>query len=504
MTASQRVLKNTMYLYIRMGMSILVNIFTTRFILQALGVSDYGLYNVVGGVISMLGFLSASMSVTTQRFLNYAEGKGESQNITKIFSNSIVIHRGLALVTIIILSIAALFFFNGILNIPEGREKAAIIVYICMMFSTVYSITISPYDATLNSHENMFYYSLLGIGDVLLKLIISIFILYIDTDRLLLYAVLMAVESWIFRLATQRYCVRKYKECRNLNLRKNFDLKLFKEMTSFASWNLTNIGSGMISLYGMNVVVNHYFGTNVNAALGIATQLSGVLMAVSLNMIKALTPVLVKKEGANQREKMLDITYTGCKFSYLLFSFVCIPVIFNLNYLLKLWLQKVPDWTAIFCSILIIGTLFEQLIILLYNSIMAEGNIKIYNLVKSISNLFPLFISIILFSIWSFPPYWAILNWCIFKSFFGGFINIYFSKKIIGLNIIEYTKKVILPCSRITIIISFIGWILHYLYPNNIANFTLMVIISIPLYWIFALNSKERIIFRNILNQINC
>lgn len=500
---SQRVIKNTLFLYIRMGVSILVNIFTTRILLEALGVSDFGLYNVVGGSIAMLGFVSASMSTATQRFLSYAEGEGHIEKIVKIFNNAIIIHRGLALLTVLILAVAGIFLFNGILNIPIDRLSVAIAIYICMLISTVYSITIVPYDAALNAHENMLYYSILGIGDVCFKLIIAIAILFIESDKLLFYAILMAIESWLLRIITQFYCKRRYNECKKVDIRKHFDKSIIKKMTNFAGWNMTNTATSMISLFGMNIVINHYFGTEVNAAMGIATQLSGIMMGVSLNMIKALTPILVKKEGGHQREQMLEITYVGCKFSYLLFSFICIPIVFQLPFILKLWLREVPDWTTVFCLILIIGTLIDQLTVFLYQAISAEGHIRNYNIVRSFVNILPIISSIILFAIWEGSPYWAILNWCIAKSLFGGFVNLYYAMKNVKIKLSMYLKEVIIPCLLITIFTSSIGftiitWIHSVECAMNLLSIVCMIIIAIPLYWAIGLNTRER----GILTQI--
>jgi O-antigen/teichoic acid export membrane protein len=326
MSNSKKVVTNTLFLYIRTIVSLMVSVFTTRILLHALGASDYGLYNVIGGAISMLGFLIASMSSATQRFLSYAEGAGDRNKIIVYLNNSILIHYGLALFMILVFAVSALFFFNGVLNIPEGRHGAAIIIYICMLVSTVFSITIVPYDAEINAHENMLFYSVLGIIDVMFKLSIALAVLYFHSDKLIFYSVLMAAESFVLRYICQQYCKRHYSECRHINLRKYYNKKIVKELTSFAGWNLSNVATGMLALYGMNIVINHYFGTGVNAAMGIATQLSGVMMGVSMNMIKAITPVLVKAEGGKQRQRMLDISYVSCKFSYLLFSFACLPV----------------------------------------------------------------------------------------------------------------------------------------------------------------------------------
>lgn len=503
MSTSQRVIKNTIFLYIRMVISILVNVFTTRLLLEALGASDYGLYNVVGGAIAMMGFLTASMSSATQRFINYAEGAGNVEKVKEIFSNAQILHYGLSLVTMILLICAGFIFFNGVLNIPQGRELTAIFVYGCLVFSTVFSITVVPYDAVLNAHENMKIYSIIGIVDVLLKFGIALAVYYYKTDKLIFYAILMVLESWLLRFITQLYCKRHYNECRKSELKKYYAKDVIRSMTSFAGWNMINIACGMISLFGMNVVVNHFFDTKVNAALGIATQLSGVLMAVSMNMIKALTPVLVKREGQHNRKDVLEITYTGCKFSFLLFSFFCIPVLFYLVPILKLWLHTVPEYTDIFCALLIIGTLIDQITVFIYQTISAQGEIREYSIVKGLIYLCPIITSILMFSIGNCLPYWALINWILFKMIIGGIINFYYGYKKTGLTLHQFTLKVLSPCLYIFVLTSLcaigILYCFHGLYWFY--SFILLIVLSIPIYYILGFTYKEKKVLLDLLKD---
>ena len=506
MSTSQRVVKNTAFLYIRTIVSLFVSVFTTRILLQGLGASDYGLYNVVGGAIAMLGFLSSSMSSTTQRFLSFAEGAGEEVKIKKYFNNAILIHNGLALLMLAFFAIAALFFFNGVLNIPEGKFATAIVIYICMLISTVFSITIAPYDAEINAHENMLFYSLTGILDVLFKFAIAIAVLYFPSDKLIFYAILMAVESFVLRLICQIYCRIHYKECRHVNLRANYDKQIIKEMTSFAGWNLVNIATGMFSLYGMNIVVNHYFGTTVNAAMGVATQLSGVMMGLSMNMIKAISPVLVKSEGGNQHQRMLDISYESCKFSYLLFAFFGIPVLIFIPKVLSVWLTEVPKWTESFCVLLIIATLLEQLTIVLYQSILAGGNIKNYNIVRAVTNILPLFLSIGMFELTDLEPYWVFVNWMIFKSLGGSIVNVVYAKRTIGLKPMQFMDKILAPSALSSGIVVILGLCIWYICAccqiNELVGLALTILAVIPVFWVIALNSKERSVFKNMISGL--
>lgn len=505
MTTSQRIIKNTLYLYVRMAISILVNIFTTRILLQALGASDYGLYNVVGGAISILGFLTASMSSSTQRFISYAEGEENFDDVKEIFNNALAAHYGVALISSFILALFGFIFFNGVLNIPDGREIVAIIIYLCMIISTVFSITVVPYDALLNAHENMKFYSIVGIVDVFFKLAIAGIVFFSRTDKLILYGILMAVESWLVRLITRQYCILHYAESQNVAIRTYLKKDRLKEMFSFAGWNMANIASGIISLYGMSIVVNHFFGTTLNAALGIATQLSGVMMGISMNMLKAITPVLAKKEGGHRREQTIEITYIGCKFSFLLFAFFCIPTLFFMDRILGLWLNDVPEWTSLFCRILICSSLTEQFFLLLYQTIIAHGEIKRYNIIRSILNILPILLSVGLLKSYNFPPYIVLINWWVFYSFFGGLVNLHYAKINVGLSIKTFIHRVVGVGVRITIIVGVLNCTLLLLQKSlsiePMVLYLFSMILSIPLYWRICLTTTERTILYNFINR---
>lgn len=502
MSTANRIIKNTMFLYVRMGLSIAFSFFTTRILLQSLGASDYGLYNVVAGALAMLGFISASMSSATQRFISYAEGEGNSQKIIEIFNNAVYLHRLIALIAAIVFVLAGFAFFNGVLNIPKGRELVAIAVYACMIFSTVFSITIVPYDAVLNAHENMKYYSLLGIVDVILKFLIALLVTYSNRlDKLLFYGILMAIESWIFRYLTQLYCDKHYSEVNDINRKKYVNTETLKSMSSFAGWNVLNIFSGMICLYGLSIIVNHYYGTVTNAALGIATQLSGVLMGLTQNMSKALTPVIVKSEGAGQRDKMVNISLLGCRFSFLVFAFITIPICFCLDPILSIWLKEVPQYTKEFCYIMLVSELAEQTYLMLSQSINAEGNIKYYCIYRTISNLLALPITIALFEFGFLPTSSWVVRFVTFVLM-GWIITIVYSKINLGLSLNVYFKDVLCQCFFALLLTGVICYIVdvNSVFSNSVfVKLPIMYLISVPIILMCGLKYDERKIVYNRL-----
>lgn len=505
MSTAQRVIKNTVWLYVRMAASIFVNIFTTRILLQALGASDYGLYNVVGGAIAMLGFLTSSMSTATQRFISYAQGEGRQERVKEIFNNAQIVHYGLAAITVVLLTVAAFIFFNGVLNIPSGREMVARGVYACVVFSTVFSITIVPYDATLNAHENMRFYSIAGIFDVIFKFLIAIIVLYVDGERLLLYAILMALESWLLRLITKYYCTRHYEECRRPELRKYFSRDAVRQLTSFAGWNLANIATSMFALYGINVLINSFFGTQMNAAYGVAIQLSGALMAVSANMVKAIVPVLTKKEACHERRYVIDISCKGCRFSFMLFAFFCIPFFFFIEPILQLWLHDVPDWTAQFCCLVLISSLIEQLVAVLYHAISAQGDVKEFNIALIIPNLLAFFVTLIMYQN-DFSPLWGVINWIIFRQVIGGAIKVYYSHKKVGLSVKYFFMEVIYPALIITVASILLGFVVISVCENIQCHWLISILIyfllNILIYWFIGIDKSEKAMIKGAIKKI--
>lgn len=507
-STAHRVIKNTGFLYVRTIVSLLLNFFTTRYLLQALGVSDYGLYNVIGGSLIMLGFLSGSMSSATQRFISYTEGSGDISMIKKVFSNAVILHYILALICFVVYVVIGLVFFNGLLSIPDGQYVDAVIVYMCMIVSTIFAITVVPYDAEINAHEKMSVYAVIGILDVVLKFLIAIFLFWFADDRLIFYSVLMALEAIFIRALTKQYCKRNYEECRQPLSFRSYDRAIIKSMLSFSGWNLWLLASGMLSFYGGNVILNHYFGTTVNAAMGIAMQLAGAMMAATSNMKKALLPALVKAEGERNHDQMLRLTMVGSRISFALFSFICVPVLGYLNSALGIWLDTVPMLATSFCFIYIVSKLLEEGTALLYNSICADGNIKYYCIVRGLFNILPLIVTTVMFYNGIDNPLWFIINWLIGYSIIGGVVNIYYSKKIISLSAADFVHSVILPVMLSSVIAAAISFVSSY-YNHNVLHIqpllAIMIsyVMAIPVYWYISVNRNERTLIYGFVKKLH-
>lgn len=493
-SASHRVVVNTGILYAKMGVTMFISLYTTRLILNSLGATDFGIFNIVGGAIAMLGFLNGAMASATQRFMSYAEGAGDKDKQKSIFNVSVILHFCIALLLGVVLLIAGYFFFNGILNIPAERMYAAHMVYYFMIASTMLTVMTVPYDAVLNAHENMLYYAIVGIVESVLKLVVALIVVYTLSDKLIIYGLLMACISLTVMIIMRVYCRRKYVEC-TFKPQTYYDKGLMKEMTGFAGWNFLSSFSSIVGQYGLGIVLNHFFGTILNAAQGVANQLSGQLQTFSNTMLKALNPVITKSEGSGNRALMLRASMSGCKFSFFLLAFFAIPFLIDSNFVMKFWLKNVPEWSVLFFRFQIIRSLIEQLTIVLGVSVSAQGDIANMSKVKSIINILPVLFTFLLFYM-RCPPYSMYIVWILCWSIIGGGITIYYAVIKCNLSIKDYIKNVVIPCSILFCVVSLIATIPYLLMPIGMIRFICICIVSfvsfILLFWYFALDYREK------------
>ncbi len=504
MSTAARVAKNTGYLYAKMGITMFISLYTTRLILNSLGASDFGIFNIVGGAIAMLGFLNAAMAGATQRFMSYTEGEGDKEKQKKIFNISSILHAGISLIVGLVLLGAGYIFFNGVLNIPSDRIFAAKIVYGSLIVSTMFTVMSVPYDAMLNAHENMRYYAIVGIIESLLKLTVAFVVVYTTGDKLIMYGILMAAIPLVTLSIMRIYCHRKYEEC-ILAPKYYFDRTLMKEMTGFAGWNFLSSASALLGNYGNTIILNHFYGVRLNAAMGVANQLHGQLMVLSTNLIKALNPVIVKNEGAHNREKMLGVSLIGCKVSFFLLALVGIPFIIEAPIILKWWLKEIPEWTIVFFRFCIIRALIEQLFITLNTTISAQGNIRGMSLWNVVLYIVPLFTLCILFH-YKFPPYWLYINAIIFMVIGISIVRLYYVRKWCGLSLRRYFFDIILRSGGLFFIVIVISSVLDRI-PEDIwlrviCVFAVSTLLMFSLGYIILLNKTEKQYIRNFFKKV--
>ena len=502
MHQAKRVAKNTGILYGRMLITVFISLYTTRLVLNALGAADYGLFNLVAGAISMLGFLNNAMTTATQRFISFAEGAGDTKRVQQIFNVSVILHISIAIVVFLLLEIAGYFFFSGTLNIANDRLFAAKVVYQCMVVSTLFTVISVPYDAVINAHENMLLVAVLGIIEAVLKLLIAISIINFTSDKLMLYGSLMAFTSILLLLIRRIYCKKNYKECK-IDIKKLYDKLLMKSMASFAGWSLLVSVTTMFTFYGQGILLNVFFGTLINAAQSIAAQISGQLGVLSTNMLKALNPIITKSAGANDRDTMIEMAIFGSKISFYLLSLVCIPVIIEMPFILSIWLKKVPEYTVVFCTLVLVKNLIEQIFLTLNTSISAIGNIRSYQISASILTILPLPISYWLFKC-GLPPTSLYGVYIVYVLFFA-IVTLFFSKKNFNLNIRYFLQSAVLYPLSIFIIELLLSSIPLFFFPAGITRLSFVVTINllafIVLVWHIGLNKNERLKIVNIFKN---
>ena len=503
MHSAKRVAVNTGFLYARMAITVFISLYATRLILNALGAGDFGLFNVVGGAIAMLTFLNTAMAGATQRFMSFAQGEGNFNKQKHIFNVSIVLHFIIAALVVILLEVAGYFLFNGILKIPSDRIEVAKLIFQFMLVSTFFTIISVPYDAVINAHENMFLVAVLGIIEAILKLSIAIYVTHTSFDKLITYGVLMASLSIFLLIIRRIYCHKKYEEV-VINIRAYFSKPLFREMTGFAGWSFLGSASSMISNYGQGIVVNMFFGTIVNAAQGVAGQVSGQLGAFAGTMLKALNPIIDKSEGAGNRDKMLRTSMTGSKIAFFLLIFFYIPIFIEMPFIFKIWLRTVPDYAILFCRLLLIRNLIEQLYVTLANSIAAVGNIRSFQINASILNFFPLIVVYVFFK-YNYPPYSLYLIF-IGYSICNGFLILYFTNRICNLPISVYLKHVLFPCFTTFTLVMILSTVPLIILPVGIIRFFVILTISSSSFlisvWFIGLSRVERTIIEMIIKPI--
>jgi len=493
MKSSERVVKNTGFLYGKMLITISVSLFSTRLILNALGATDYGIFNLVGGVIAMLSFINSAMIIATQRYLSFYMGAGDEYKLKSVFNSSVILHLIIGLIIVLLLEIGGLFLFDGVLNIPVDRIATAKIVFHFMVVSTFFTINAVPYDASINSHENFLFDAILGIFESILKLGIAIWLVHAEVDKLILFGLLTAGLTIFIRIIKGIYCSRKYEECR-VRIRSYVQIGLLKEMLSFAGWNLFGLLCSVLRQQGMAILLNIFFGVVVNAAYGIANQVNANLSHFSTNMLRAILPQITKSGGSGDHERMLRLSALACKMSLFLMAFFAIPIIIEMSFILHIWLKTVPENTIIFCQLILIFSLLYQLTYGLMAAITTVGKIKVYQVVVGMVEIFNLPLAWVLIK-FGLPAY-SVFAGSIFLEVISGYLRLWFAHKIAGIDIKDFLTKTYLPSILSVVISLLLGLAIRFSLEEGILRAILVLIIttlSISLSaWNISLVSGER------------
>lgn len=374
---NKRLAKNTLTLYVRMIFSMAVSLYTSRVILNTLGIEDFGIYNVVGGVVTMLSFLNSAMAASTQRFLNFELGTGNLKQLKHVFSMSLSIHILVAIIVFILAETIGLWFLNTQMTIPANRVEAANWVYQFSILAAMATLTQVPYTAAIIAHERMKAYASIGITEVVLRLIIVLALTWILADKLKLFAVLTFLVSLTITLLYRIYCKRHFPECSYKFIR---DITLFKTLASFSGWNLFGSIALVINGQGQNILLNLFFCPAINAARGIAFQLNNAVSALVANFQIAVNPQIVKSYAAQEYDYFQSLMFRSAKLSFFLLFILSAPILIETEYILKWWLKIVPDYTATFCQITLLSSLINSFSLPLATGASATGKIRRYQI----------------------------------------------------------------------------------------------------------------------------
>ncbi|SET10729.1 hypothetical protein [Prevotella sp. kh1p2] len=376
--------KNTLLLYVRMLLTVVVSLYTSRIVLNVLGASDYGVYNVVGGVIALFTFVNTAMSGSTSRFLTFEIGKGNKAALRDTFNSTLIIHISIALGIFVLSETIGLWFVLNKLVIPEGRQVAAFVVYQASVLSMMVGVTQTPYNACIIAHEKMDIYAYVELLNVFLKLAIVYMLLLSDVDKLILYAILTLAVSVIIALIYRIYGIRHYEECR---FKFVWRPEMLKPMLSFSGWNLFGNISETVNLQGCSILLNMFFGPVMNAASGIANTVQGVIKGFAFNVVTAFRPQIVKSYAGNDIDYMQTLVINAYKYTNALFLVLGIPLFIEADYVLKLWLVNVPEYTVCFVKLSLIASLISSNYGLVGTIVGATGNIMWLNVVSGVLNI---------------------------------------------------------------------------------------------------------------------
>lgn len=502
MNSSTRVIVNTTAQYAKTFVNIILTLFSARLILEALGVTDFGLYSLLAGVTSMLAFATNALASTTQRFLSYHQGKSGIEQQKDIFANSFYIQLSLGLLTLVVLLALTPFLFDGILNVPTERVEAAQWTYVIVAIILFVTFLCTPYRAILISHENIVYITIIDIIDGILKVVLAVALFHISYDRLIGYALFLLSIQVFNLMSIAIYAIKKYEEC-SIPSARRIHKKYIKDISSYAGWNIYSVGCVMGRTQGIAILINHFFGAAVNAAYGLGFQIAGYVNFMSESLMNAIRPQIVRAEGEGNRERMLWLSEIASKFSFYLLSCLAIPCIFEMETLLTLWLGKVPEYAVLFCRMVLIASIVDSLTCGLGMANQAIGNIKQYSLAVNSVKLLTLPATLICIKV-GFPILGIAVCYVSFE-FLCAMIRLPFVKKNGGLDVVRFVKNVfakdVIPFSVFVIITAVLATYLNFAF-SFILTFAIAISIYIVTIYLFGITEVEREIINSILIKV--
>lgn len=487
-------------LYVRMILIMLVSLYTSRVILKALGVEDFGLYNVVGGVVVLFTFINNAMVTSTQRFLNFEIGRNDIEEAQKVFSASLNIHFLIAGIFLLLAETVGLWFLNQYIQIPDGRETAANWVYQFSVIVSILNIVRSPYNAAIIAHEHMSFYAYVSIIEVILKLAI-VYMVYLFADRLIAYAFLMMLVTLIVLGAYYIFCRKKYQICK---YRFEYDKKRYLSLASFSGWSLFGSLANMGASQGINIILNMFFGVAVNAAMGIANQVNAAVYQFVSSFQTAFNPQIIKSYAAGDRTYFISLIMNTSRYSFLLLFLLALPIYICCPEILSIWLGTVPEYAVEFCRLMLLYLLIDAIQGPLWVSAQATGKIRNYQILMSVLILLNLPITYVLLIFFKNPEIALIVRVAV--NFITAVARVIYLNHLYDFPICIYMKEVIFRCLFVLLVAYPVPHLVHKMMGmtivDTIANILIALVCAASVIAIVGLRSKERILIVNKAKQM--
>lgn len=472
---NKRIAKNTLFLYLRMLITMMVSLYTSRVVLATLGIEDFGIYGVVGGVVAMFSFLNNAMATGTQRFLTYELGRNNEHQLRKVFSMSIRIHFLIALIILVLAETVGLWFFYEKMVIPEERLYAAFWVYQLSVIASLIMIISVPYNALIIAHEKMSAFAYVSIYEAFAKLIIVYLLLLTKADKLILYAILILGVQVSVRIIYGYYCKKHFPESKYHHFS---DKKLFREMMSFSGWNFWGNFAAMAFSQGINILLNMFFGPAVNAARSVAVQVQNTTTVFASNFQTALNPQITKSYASGNLPYMHSLIFRSSKFTYFLMFLISLPIFLRIDYLLALWLKEVPQFSSIFLRYMLCISIVDSVANPLMTAAAATGNVKKYQTCLGLILLSIVPIAYIALKLGAPPVSVFMVHLAV--GLFTFIVRLFIIRPMVLLSIREYVQMVILPIFVFTIGALIIPLTVNfYFIENNLLSFILLLGVSV-------------------------
>jgi O-antigen/teichoic acid export membrane protein len=498
------IIRNSLFLYLRVFIFICFSFYSVRLILDALGIVDYGIYSVLAGVIAMFAFLNNAMTSSTQRHLNFDIGKGDLNGVNITFNASLRIHIFLSLIILIVSETIGLYFINNVLKLPIDRMESAHWLFQCIIFILIFNIICIPYQAIINAKEDMHVIAIQGFFESFGKLLIAISLSYVAFDKLKYFGFMLLMLYILVNISFITYCVKSYKEC-YLSINK-INKKTYNDLLSFASWTLFGALASVSRVQGLSIVLNMFFGPNINASFGVANQVSTQLSGVSTIFLRAVNPQMVKNFGSGNKTNMFKLSMYTSRFSYYILFIIALPFFFKMDFILGVWLKEVPEYASIFGKLMLVNFLLSIITGPLITIMQASGEIKIYQITISLIFLLNIPIAYLLLN-YEYPPYYVIFSLIIITSIVN-VIKLFFVKFKVKFDILNWLKVVlyrVLLTSLTSIIASVIFFELITIYASQINSFIIiggLIIISILCAIVFGFTNNEKKNFNLLVRRL--